>query len=303
MLRRIVIATVSAILLTACGSGSSEHTTTPSADEVPVRFDDTVKLADGRELLATCVGKGTPTILLEAGGSGDGTDWPPLFVDTLGKVTTTCLYTRAGGPGSDEPAKRPVSMADVTGDAFGMLDAVQEKADVKGPYVLVGWSLGGAVALAEALTKPDEAVGLAILDTDFPADFLKVCAQQGRPAKQCRADYEGDIDAKFMETEIAAAVHPLDVPAVLVTAMSYPECDDSAGRKQEAEVEGVIVTARSCAGLATAIADKQVADWRAALPRVEQTRVEATHDGLPSAEGERVAALIESIVREARGQS
>lgn len=58
--------------------------------------------------------------------------------------------------------------------------------------------------------------------------------------------------------------------------------------------------AATCASLAAAIADKQFADWPAAFPKINQTRVDADHDGLLRAEGRRIAELILAMVEGAR---
>ena len=216
----------------ATSTPTSAATLTPTGTPVPTvpptRFNGTVTLADGRSLKARCVGEGTPTILLEVGGSGDMSEWQPQFVSQLAAATTTCLYSRAGGTGSS-PLGHPSTMAEVTSDAFELLDFVKAKAGVEGPYVFVGWSLGGSVALGEALTRPNETVGVAILDTDFPLDFLPFCAAQGRTKEDCQAEFDGDIDARLMESEIARAVHPLDIAGILVSAMEYPDCVDTPG--------------------------------------------------------------------------
>ena len=264
-----------------------------------VRLDETVELADGRKLKARCIGDGTPTILLEVGGGGGMEEWQPQFVNELGTTTTTCLYSRAGGSGST-PLDGPPTMADVTGDAFELLDIARAKAGVAGPYVFVGWSLGGSVALGEALTRPDQTVAVAILDTDFPLDFLPFCAAQGRTKEDCQAEFDGDIEARLMESEIAREVHPLDIPAILVSAMEYPDCVDTPGATLSASISGVTLVAGDCASLATAIADKQFHDWPAALPEIVQTRVDADHDGLIRAEGHQIAELILALVEEAR---
>ncbi len=276
---------------------------TPAPTVPPTRFDGKVTLADGRSLKARCLGEGTPTILLEVGGSGDMTDWQTQFVYLLAATTTTCLYSRAGGPGSSEPAVKPPTMDSVTSDAFELLELIRSKAGVEGPYVLVGWSLGGSVVLAEALTRPDQTVGIALLDSGLPEDFLANCAADGRTRNDCQAEYDEDIDAKLMESQIAKAIHPLDVPSVLVTAMEYPECVDSPSATQSANLGGTTVTAADCAGLAVVIAGKQESDWRAVLPKLETVRVQADHDGLVASEGRRIAELILAIVREARASS
>ena len=288
---------------TEAAGDSPLPTAAPTRAVVPLRLDETLALADGREIKARCVGEGTPTILLEAGGSNDMTDWAPQFVNALGEVTTTCLYSRAGGPGSSPPAARPPTMASVTSDAFEVLELARSEAGVEGPYLFVGWSLGGSVALANALTRPDQTVGIAILDTDFPGDFLAICADQGRTEEDCQAEFDQDIDAKFMEAEIARAVNPLDLPAVLVTAMEYPDCQEAPGATLSASVGGTIVVAADCAGLAAAVADRQIAAWGAALPEIDQVRVAANHDGLVDSEGRQIADLILDIVEAARAPS
>jgi pimeloyl-ACP methyl ester carboxylesterase len=319
MVRKLVPFLAAGLLVAGCGSpagtavptgssatsGAPATVATPSATPGPTavvttRLDETLTLADGRKIKARCVGEGSPTILLEVGGSNDMSDWAPQFYNELGATTTTCLYSRAGGPGSDPPANPPVSMEAVTSDAFEVLELAEEKAGVEGPYVFVGWSLGGSVALANGLTRPDQTVGLAIVDTDFPIDFFAVCPTTGLSEEECQAIYEEDIDAKFMESEIAKAVQPLDVPAVLVTAMDYPDCIDSPEATLSVISGGVMVVAGDCAGLATAVADKQVADWAAALPEIVQTRLDANHNGMISSDGRQIAALILEIVEAAR---
>ena len=288
---------------TASAATSVPSAAPPTAAQLEVRLNETLKLADGRSMKARCVGRGTPTILLEAGGSGDMGEWQLQFVNELGGTTTTCLYSRAGGRGSSPPSVQPPSMASVTSDAFEVLALAKEKAGVEGPYVWVGWSLGGSVALGEALSRPDQTVGVAILDTDFPLDFLPFCVAQGRTKADCQAEFDGDIDARFMESEIARAVHPLDVPAILVTAMDYPECVERPGATLSAEISGITVVAADCAGLASAIADKQIADWPAAFPEITQTRVDADHDGLLRSAGRQIAPLILAMVKGARAPS
>lgn len=287
----------------ASAAPSPSATPVPTAVLPEVRLDEELELADGRTLTARCVGSGTPTILLEVGGSGDMRDWARPFVNELGLATTTCLYSRAGGPGSSPPKQRPPTMDDITSDAYELLELAKAKAGVQGPYVFVGWSLGGSVALANALARPDQTVGVAILDTDFPVDFLPACEAAGRTVEDCQAEFDMDIDAKFMESEIARAVHPLDLPAVLVTAMAYPDCVDLPSATLSANVGGTTVVAGDCAGLATAIADIQVTRWRAALPEIEQVRVDADHNGMIVAEGSRIAQLILEIVEAARAAS
>ena len=320
MTRMLVLLIAAVAILAGCGSSVTSSASTsaglpssafepsptvaaapgPTPVVVPVRIDETLTLADGRKIKARCVGEGTPTVLLEVGGSNDMSDWSPQFVNQLGESTTTCLYSRAGGPGSSEPLSRPVSMDDVTSDAFEVLELAGAKAGIEGPYVFVGWSLGGSVALANALTRPDQTVGLALIDSGLPQDFMKNCAADGRTKADCQAEYDGDIDAKFFETEIAKATRPLDLPAVFVTAMEYPDCVDAPAATQSANLSGTTVVAPDCAGLAVVIADHTIAAWKAVLPEIEETRLEANHNDMIRSDGRRIAELILELVDEAR---
>jgi pimeloyl-ACP methyl ester carboxylesterase len=191
-------------------------------------------------------------------------------------------------------------MDDVTSDAFEVLELARAKAGVEDPYVFVGWSLGGSVALANALARPDQTVGLALIDSGLPEDFMKNCAADGRTRADCQAEFDSDIDAKFFETEIANATHPLDLPAVFVTAMEYPECVDAPAATQSANLGVTTVVAGDCAGLAVVIADHTIAAWKTVLPEIEETRLEANHNDMIRSDGRQIAELILGIVEETR---
>ena len=183
----------------------------------------------GRKLKVRCFGAGVPTVLLEVGGSGDLNDWPMTFVDLLAAETTTCLYSRAGGRGST-PVEGWQTRDQIVGDAYSLLGQLHTDHGVQGPYVLVGWSFGGSVALAEALEHPETTAGLAILDTNFPSDFIPACTASGHSVEECRASYAGDEEAKSIEKDIVAGVHPLpDIPIAVVSAA---RCSPTASRSR-----------------------------------------------------------------------
>ena len=115
----------------------------------------------------------------------------------------------------------------VVGDAFTLLDWLRDEYRVSGPYVFVGWSFGGHVALAEALARPDETAGIVILDNDPPAtaDFMTICTESGRTEAECRAEFQDDLEAQQLGADIHAQIHPLpDLPAAIVSAMIFPDC-------------------------------------------------------------------------------
>jgi len=108
----------------------------------------------GRKLHLECSGSGSPTIILEAGGSAYAIDWA-LVQPRIAEQTRVCSYDRAGLGWSDAgPADETVE--ETTADLHELLSRAREK----GPYVLVGASVGGAFIRAYQRTYPKEVAAL-----------------------------------------------------------------------------------------------------------------------------------------------
>lgn len=104
-------------------------------------------------------GEGTPTVILDSGAGGIGLAWE-LVRPTIAKVTRVVAYDRAG-LGWSEPSPYPR-------DAFTMaveLHTMLVNANIPGPYILVGHSLGGPVARQFAAKYPNEVAGLVMVDS------------------------------------------------------------------------------------------------------------------------------------------
>lgn len=249
----------------------------------PPSFSLAVEVGDGRTLDVRCIGTGSPTILLEAGGESDLDSWPIQLVARLGSETTTCRYSRAGY-GRSSPLDGPWTMAQTASDFFTMLDELRATGRIEAPYLLVGWSLGGSIALGEALTRPDETAGLVILDTDFPIDFLAVCPTLGRTEADCRGEYEEDKLAKDLEAEVAHAVHPLpDIPIRIISAGEI-DCEVGGG----------------CPDRAREIAEQQLRDWSQLGPLVTQTIGDGDHDSMVTHDLAGMLRVILGALAEAR---
>jgi pimeloyl-ACP methyl ester carboxylesterase len=112
-----------------------------------------------RKLHLNCSGKGTPTVILMAGGSAFSIDWA-LVQPKVAETTRVCSYDRAGLAWSDSgPANETVEQT--VSDLHALLQAAKER----GPYVLVGASIGGIFIRAYQQAFPNEVAGLVFTNS------------------------------------------------------------------------------------------------------------------------------------------
>src|SRR3954471_23755834 len=96
----------------------------------------------GHKMHIHCAGKTNApvTVVFESGGGGTAKDWNKVR-ELLGPTARTCAYDHAGlGFSENGPAPRTMRH-----EAFE-LHALLERANVTGPIVLVGQSIGGLLA-------------------------------------------------------------------------------------------------------------------------------------------------------------
>lgn len=126
-----------------------------------------VAIGGGRRIHIDCRGRGSPTVVFEAGLDTYGALAWSAVQDEVAQTTRACAYDRAGIMWSD--AKTGPQDADgVARDLHAALAAAGEL----GPYVLVGHSLGGPYVMDYTRLYPDEVAGLVFVDTTHP-DQLK----------------------------------------------------------------------------------------------------------------------------------
>lgn len=124
-----------------------------------------VQLAGGARLHLNCTGTGNPTVLLEAMSGGVSPVWG-WVQPALAEETTVCSYDRPGR-GWSHPVDDPQDAEQVAVQLRELLD----KAEVEGPYLPVGHSLGGLYARMFAARYPDEVAGMVLLDAAHPEQF------------------------------------------------------------------------------------------------------------------------------------
>jgi len=115
----------------------------------------------GRQIFIHCEGSGSPTVLLEHGLGSNGHEWQGVQ-GTIADQTRVCWTSRAGMGFSD---RVPAGTVRTAQDAVDDLTAVLVRAEVPGPYVLVGHSFGGYVVRLFAAQHPDDIVGVVLVDS------------------------------------------------------------------------------------------------------------------------------------------
>ena len=105
-----------------------------------------------------CLGTGSPTVILEAGTGGSSLDWS-LVQPAAATTTRTCAYDRAGYGWSDSASSSRTSQ-----QVAAELHTLLRNANIEGPYILVGHSIGVIHAEAYLDNYPDEVAGLVMVD-------------------------------------------------------------------------------------------------------------------------------------------
>ena len=105
-----------------------------------------------------CTGAGSPAVVLEASASAISASWGWIQPE-LARHTRVCSYDRSG-LGWSETGDRPFDPRLVPEELRALLQA----ADVTGPYVLAGHSLGTAFVRMYAARYPGDVAGLVLID-------------------------------------------------------------------------------------------------------------------------------------------
>ncbi|HNQ81167.1 MAG TPA: alpha/beta hydrolase [Candidatus Aminicenantes bacterium] len=112
----------------------------------------------GHRLYCELHGRGTPAVVIDVGAGESFKDWEAV-VAALSPETAVVVYDRAGyGRSQAGPLPR-----DAKAEAAD-LEALLRKAEIPGPYVLVGHSLGGLNVQRFAHDFPADVAGLVLLD-------------------------------------------------------------------------------------------------------------------------------------------
>ena len=199
----------------------------------------------GYSLSIRCQGRGSPTVLLDAGLGGTAIDWTRVQSD-LARNTQVCAYDRAGY-GDSDPGPAPRSSSRIAAELRTLL----ERARIRPPYLLVGHSFGGYNMRLFASLYPQDTVGLVLVDTPnegqidsiLPGQLLGQLDSKELLSQFWRPDWLAHLSAKDLESiaplfgmpakalhaivgelaafndsgnEVRAATLPVDLPLVII---------------------------------------------------------------------------------------
>ena len=210
-----------------------DPSTWTSQAEAPIATSgDFAGLVDigGRNLYLECHGTGSPTVILVAGYRASGRYWSDdllqpddprqMVLPGVAKATRVCTYDRPGTyaeiteeiiPSRSDAITQPRTSMEVVEELHALLQA----AEVPGPYLLAGHSLGGFFARLYAATYPDEVVGM---DTVFQMDDYGDVET---------LPWGGDNDV-MREATAASPLQPMPL-AVLAHGKPFPQSAEAPG--------------------------------------------------------------------------
>ena len=162
--RRALLYPAFAVLALIALGGAFETVMEATTENNPPAGGRTYVVA-GRTLYLRCTGSGSPVVIL-FNGLGERTPSWAWVQEDVSRQTRVCAFDRAGqGWSGKAPGRQDVHQ--LSADVHGLLEA----ADVPGPYVLAGHSVGGTYALGYAMEYPKDVAGVALIDSSTPYQF------------------------------------------------------------------------------------------------------------------------------------
>ncbi len=116
----------------------------------------------GYRLHIHCTGTGSPTVVIDAGWGAWSLEWSRVQAE-VAKTTQVCTYDRAG-MGYSEAGPLPRNAEQIAKELHTLL----VQANIAGPYVLVGHSMGGLPVQVFTHEYPTQVAGVVLIDSMSP---------------------------------------------------------------------------------------------------------------------------------------
>jgi pimeloyl-ACP methyl ester carboxylesterase len=146
-------------------AGLAQQRASPALDRAILPYastENSARLPDGRTIHLVCMGRGSPVVVLTAGGSGWSVSWAKVQ-PAIATKTRVCSWDPAG-LGLSSPSPEPQTSDNIASD----LEAALKARGIDGPYVMVGHSLGAYPSLLLADRQPSKVVGMVLVDPALP---------------------------------------------------------------------------------------------------------------------------------------
>jgi pimeloyl-ACP methyl ester carboxylesterase/protein-S-isoprenylcysteine O-methyltransferase Ste14 len=145
----VILAIIAGLIYEAVADGVGAGRYPPPGEMVDV---------GGRRLHVLCIGDGQPTVFFESSGWGTSVSGARAR-ERVAARTRVCSYDRRGTGWSD-PGPSTSSAGDLARD----LAVLQDRAGLRGPFVIVASSIGGLTAEMFARQYPERVAGLVFAD-------------------------------------------------------------------------------------------------------------------------------------------
>ena len=196
-----------------------------------------VDIGGGRQIYMECQGTGYPTVVFVAGAGDRAETWSTTkdpskqaVLPAIAETNRVCAYDRPGTilptgerpedfkPSRSDPVDQPTTLQDHVDDLHALLKASGER----GPYVVVGHSMGGAVSRLYASEYPEDVSGLVLVDPTPYEAANSLTAKQwalwkpllgGRPSEEALELYPAlewsDHEQNLEQASAAAPLKPM----------------------------------------------------------------------------------------------
>jgi pimeloyl-ACP methyl ester carboxylesterase len=159
---RIVVGSLVLFIALALSGAVYQHFAT-KADFEGIRPFGRMVAVEGHQFQIYCTGEGPVTVILEGGAGAPSLAWAWIQPE-VAKSSRVCSYDRAGY-GWSSPTDLPMDAINTSQQLHNVL----RSANIPGPYILAGHSIGGAYVRMFAANYPRDVAGLILIDATNPS--------------------------------------------------------------------------------------------------------------------------------------
>ena len=212
-----------ALMIALALLGATYQSAASKADEK--NFPPPGQLVDvgGYRMHIYCMGEGSPTVILDSANMGTVSNWAWIQPE-VARATRVCAYDRADAGWSDlSPQPNDTRQNAET------LHTLLAKANVPGPYILVGHSFGGLYVRMYAEMDPADVIGMVFIEGTLPDGLKKL----GRPDVMPNAP-----DAPLMDA--TPSISRLGI----LRLVSFPPTDPDLPEPQRSELRAYLASTK-----------------------------------------------------------